>query len=409
MVVALWDIGAAALVALPATFRIAWDWRWHKALSRGACPMDRPHRAVSPRAASAAPPTSDAAVTLIVCTHNDLEMLQSNWAFWRGQQFPDHWSVEWLVVDDGSQDGTLEWLTALEANDDQLTVVHHAKSKPGKKDALAAGIRAARHEMLVMTDADCRPQPFWAASMAQSLTAQETPEDHSADGPLRLDVSLGICLPDGGPALLGFDAIRVAFQYSGEALTNRPYMGVGRNIAYHRSAWEKVGGFDAHADLASGDDDLFVQDAVRSQLRIGMVQPPSAAALNRVLPASDWNDGWQRKQRHLSTANRYSRGTRRILALDAVLDPLIIAAAVAAPLGLLHKFVWIPVAAMTLAAGVRAFTLSLFSQVWGKDAFPWWQCLLWGPIRWMLLATATVRNAFTSSPTWTQRAPTSRS
>ncbi|MCH1575756.1 MAG: glycosyltransferase [Flavobacteriales bacterium] len=406
---ALWDIGAAAMAALPAAFRIAWDWRWHRALSRGALPLETPHPAVSPPAPSAVPRNPNTGVTLIVCAHNDLAMLQSNWAFWRGQQFPDHWSVEWLVVDDGSQDGTREWLTGLEAQDAQLTVVHHDKTRPGKKDALAAGIRAAQHEVLVMTDADCRPQPFWAASMAQSLTAQKPLERPSAPRPLKLDMALGICLPDGGPALLGFDAVRVAFQYSGEALLNRPYMGVGRNIAYHRSAWEKVGGFDAHADLASGDDDLFVQDAVRSQLRIGMVQPPNEAALNRVLPASDWKDGWQRKRRHLSTAGRYRRGTRRILGLDALLDLLIVAAAVAAPLGLLHKFVWIPVAAMTLAAVVRAFTLSLFSQVWGKDAFPWWQCLLWGPIRWMLLATATVRNAFTSSPTWTQRAPTSRS
>lgn len=408
--VALWDIGAAALSALPATLRIAWDWRWHKALQRsnttGALPH---HTASSAGLEEPSDPPPSVAVTLIVCTHNDLAALQSNWPHWRGQQFPAHWSVEWLVVDDGSSDGTLDWLRAQEAQDAHLTAVHHAKSRPGKKDALATGIRAAQHDILVMTDADCRPQPQWAMAMAQPLTTPVPTSLHRDNGPGGMDVALGVCLPDGGPRLLYFDAIRVAFQYAGEAMLHRPYMGVGRNIAYRRAAWEEIGGFDAHADLASGDDDLFVQDAVQAQLRIGMVHPPSSTATIGVLPAADWKDGWQRKRRHLSTASRYGRGTRRSLGLDALLDPMIIAAAIAAPLGLLHKLGWIPIAAMTLAAVVRAFTLSLFSQEWGKEAFPWWQCLLWGPIRWSLLAIATVQNAFTSSPTWTQRAPTSRS
>ena len=402
---ALWNIGAAVLTALPAICRIAWDLKWHGALQRES----QVHKtaptppAVSTPPAGIRPPGLDG-ITLIVCSHNDLALLQSNWDLWRGQQFPDHWSAEWLVVDDGSEDGTAEWLAPLAANDAQLTVVRHSKTRPGKKDALAAGIMAARHECLVLTDADCKPQPHWARDMVEALTA-ETAEN----APHRWDIALGVCLPDGGPALLTFDALRVAFQYAGEAAAGRPYMGVGRNIAYRRSAWESLGGFDAHADLASGDDDLFVQDAVHAGMQIRLVYPSHASASNHVLPSPDWKDGWLRKRRHLTTAGRYGWGTWCLLGLDAILDPLIVAAAVASPLGLLHKHVWIPMVAMALAAAVRAFTLSEFSKVWSKKAFPWWRCFLWGPVRWSLLVIATVRNVFTSSPTWTQRAPTSRS
>ncbi|MCH1576432.1 MAG: glycosyltransferase, partial [Flavobacteriales bacterium] len=366
----LWDTGTAVLTALPAALRMAWDWRLHRALRKASARAQAPPSAAPLTAADAEKkgPVQPVGVTLIVCTHNDLPALQSNWPHWRGQQFPALWSVEWLVVNDGSHDGTREWLTALAAEDPDITVVHHPKSKSGKKDALAAGIRAAQHEVLVMTDADCTPGPKWAMAMAQALLATSPDEQPTESPPCGLDIALGVCLPDGGPKLLYFDAIRVAFQYTGEALIGRPYMGVGRNIAYHRAAWEKVGGFDAHADLASGDDDLFVQAAAASGLRISMVFPSSGIDINRALPAPHWREGWRRKRRHLSTASRYNQVSRLMLEVDALLDPLILAAAVAAPLGLLHKFVWIPVAAMTLAAVVRAFTLSLFSQVWGKDA-----------------------------------------
>ncbi len=402
---ALWNIGAAALTAIPAVCRIAWDLNEHLALQRrAAAPDDGKPTLRTPPPANGDSPMGFDGITLIVCTHNDLEMLQSNWSLWRGQQFPTHWPVEWLVVDDGSEDGTADWLAPLAEEDAHLTVVRHTKKRPGKKDALSAGIGAARHEFLVLTDSDCAPQPHWAADMALALTG-----DTGKGNPTGCDIALGVCLPLGGPDLLTFDALRVAFQYAGEAAAGRPYMGVGRSMAYRRSAWKRLSGFDAHADLASGDDDLFVQAAVQSGFQASLVYPSSKSATNHVLPSPNWKDGWKRKQRHLTTAGRYSWGTRCLLGADALLDPLIMALAIAAPLGLLHKFIWIPMMAMTLAAAVRAFTLSLFSKVWDKDAFPWWKCLLWGPVRWSLLATATVKNLFTSSPTWTQRAPTSRS
>ena len=399
---ALWNIGAAALSALPAIVRIAWDLRWYSALQGHArLPMDETHLAERAPASHG--------VTLIVCTHNDLTALSAMWAAWRGQRFPEGWSAEWLVVDDGSTDGTAAWLQAQPAAPD-LTILHHTKSAPGKKQALAAGIRAARYDTLILTDADCTPAPQWAWSLASALAQKESASDTpGTPATPRWDVVLGTCLPDGGPPLLAFDALRVALQYNGEATIGAPYMGVGRSIAYRRSTWEACGGFEGHADLSSGDDDLFVQDALRAGFKVGPGPRPSMATQVQSQPAPNARDGWIRKRRHLSTSGRYSGRARARLALDAALDPLVLFAALSAPFGLLHRHVWIPAVLLALASTVRAFTLSSFSRWWGDGAFPMWQCMWWGPIRWTLLALATVQNAFTSSPTWTQRAPTRRS
>ncbi len=42
-------------------------------------------------------------------------------------------------------------------------------------------------------------------------------------------------------------------------------MGVGRNLAYHKSEFYKTNGFIKHIHIRSGDDDLFIQEASSSK------------------------------------------------------------------------------------------------------------------------------------------------
>lgn len=374
------------LASVPAILRMAWDVK----LS-----IEWRRRSVT---ASDGGPAEDRCATLVLCTHNDLDALRSIWPLWRGQRFPEGWQVQWVVVNDGSTDGTREWLEGrCMANGKRLTVVHHDKQVAGKKAALAAGILAAEHDRLIFTDADCIPSPDWAANMAAGLGAPDAP-------PL---VLLGFSLPAGGPAILAFDALRIAWQYGSEAAAGRPYMGVGRNLAYRKSHWLRTGGFNSHANLASGDDDLFVQDAIRSGATCVPVSAPLEATCP-TRPAVSLADGLQRKRRHLSVVSHYGVGHRRRLLADAALDPAVAAAALAGAAGLLHSGGWIPAAAAGLALTLRAATLSTFARDLHQPRFAGIRALWLGSVRWGLLGVATLSN-FTSSPTWTQRAPTRRS
>lgn len=42
------------------------------------------------------------------------------------------------------------------------------------------------------------------------------------------------------------------------ALAGNPYMGIGRNLAYRKSLYEKHKGFADHLQLQRGEDDLFI-------------------------------------------------------------------------------------------------------------------------------------------------------
>ena len=56
------------------------------------------------------------------------------------------------------------------------------------------------------------------------------------------------------------DTTYIAMQYLAMAIKGRPYMGVGRNMAYRKSLFFERKGFASHLNLASGDDDLFVNE-----------------------------------------------------------------------------------------------------------------------------------------------------
>jgi len=67
-------------------------------------------------------------------------------------------AFEIICVDDGSQDGSLETLKALSANDSRLVVIEFRRNF-GQTAALAAGLRFARGEVVVTLDADRQNDP----------------------------------------------------------------------------------------------------------------------------------------------------------------------------------------------------------------------------------------------------------
>lgn len=95
---------------------------------------------------------SNPAFTLIVPAYNEegaiLETIQSLRTF-----LTDAGPYELLVVNDGSTDRTREILEQAAEADPEVTVVHHSRNS-GYGSALKSGVRRARGEYIVITDAD---------------------------------------------------------------------------------------------------------------------------------------------------------------------------------------------------------------------------------------------------------------
>jgi len=67
--------------------------------------------------------------------------------------------IEFLFIDDGSTDSSMQILNELHNKDPQVRVVQFRRNY-GKSAALALGFKEARGEFIVTLDADLQDEPF---------------------------------------------------------------------------------------------------------------------------------------------------------------------------------------------------------------------------------------------------------
>nr|WP_262903423.1 glycosyltransferase [Hymenobacter psoromatis] len=273
----------------------------------------RPFARRPPEAAADAPGPDTEPVSIIVCAHNELDNLRELIPVLLRQDYPP--GFELVLVDDRSQDDTYLFTQQLSqyypGRFRLVTVTHTPAGFASKKYALTLGIKAARHAHLLFTDADCRPVgPDWLRLMQRGFQASLPHR-----GGVGADIVLGYSGYAERPGLLNrlirYDTLLTAAQYLGLAWAGRPYMGVGRNLAYTRGTFQSTKGFASHMRRLSGDDDLLVQDAVALGARAAVVADAPAHTLSQ--PAETWAAWWRQKRRHLSAGSRYRAADRRRL------------------------------------------------------------------------------------------------
>ncbi|MCH8319261.1 MAG: hypothetical protein IIA88_12350 [Bacteroidetes bacterium] len=119
-------------------------------------------------------------------------------------------------------------------------------------------------------------------------------------------------------SLIRYETLYTAIQYLSFALINKPYMGVGRNLAYKKELFLKHGGFASHKQITGGDDDLFVNSAWRMEHGTGHRAPYSnvAISINKESqtiskPKENIYQWFIQKKRHLA-AGKYYKTTDKI-------------------------------------------------------------------------------------------------
>jgi glycosyltransferase involved in cell wall biosynthesis len=233
-------------------------------------------------------------VSVVICAKNEAENIKKYLPVVMDQVYPKY---EVIVVDDGSTDGTQEILAEYEDRYENLLsfrIEVHEVRHGGKKQAIMHGISLAKHEWIVVTDADCCPgSNRWLIQMARPL-------GESAD------IVLGVSpYFSGGNWLKLFfraESLFVALQYLNFALSGLPYMGVGRNMAYKKKVFEKHD-LEKHWDLLSGDDDLFINEMADSNHIEICANMDAYTYSEGPESVGQW---FRQKIRHYSTGYRYN-------------------------------------------------------------------------------------------------------
>lgn len=246
-------------------------------------------------------------VSVIICARNEALNLERNLPLVLNQDYPE---FEVIVVDDCSEDNTEIILKDLEKKYSRLRVTNikkDAKFTHGKKLALTIGIKAASHEWLLLTDADCSPgSEKWISGMQKNFSKGTS-------------IVLGYGAYRKEKSLINnyirFDTFFIALQYFGFAMAGRPYMGIGRNLAYRKSLFFENKGFASHRKLASGDDDLFINQVASPE----NTKVEFSTGTHTFSEAKKTIRSWiQQKKRHLTTGLSYNLGTKTLLAGELI-------------------------------------------------------------------------------------------
>ena len=246
------------------------------------------------------------AVSVIVCAHNEYDNLQDYLSILLEQDYPCY---EVIVVDDSSEDGSdllLERWSRQYGNLYHTFVPRGARVLSNKKLALTIGIKAAHHDYLLLTDADCRPESkHWIREMMKGFSNEQT------------ELVLGFSPYFEKKGLLnhiiGYDTLFNGLQYMGMARAGKPYMGVGRNLAYKRETFFSVGGFKGLLGNRAGDDDLFV-NRIANAANTVVVNTPNSIVWS--VPKTTWREWFHQKRRHLSVSPQYRTKSKIQLTLE---------------------------------------------------------------------------------------------
>ncbi|MGX7668185.1 glycosyltransferase [Flavobacterium pedocola] len=234
-------------------------------------------------------------ISVIVCAKNEAENVKEFIPILAEQNYPD---FEIVLIDDASSDDTLEIFEAFERQYPNIRLVKVQNNEAfwgNKKFALTLGIKAASKEYLLFTDADCYPtSKDWITNMSSQFTMHKT-----------IVLGYGAYEKIKGSFLnkiIRFETMLTATQYFSWAKMGKPYMGVGRNLAYKREEFFRVNGFIEHMTVRSGDDDLFINQAAKGSNTTYCYTPESFTVSE---PKKTWKSWFNQKRRHVSTAKLY--------------------------------------------------------------------------------------------------------
>jgi len=198
------------------------------------------------------PPGGSRPVSVIVAVRDGGEILPE---LLDALAHQDHSVFEVVVVDDGSNDRSSDLVSDWRDGDPRFRLVENPVDRSGKKGAVSTGIGEARHDLIALTDADCRPGRGWLSAVARAHG--ESAAIVVGYGPYSREKSIL-------NSLIRYETFATAMMTAGAIGLGYPYMAVGRNLSYPKEVAVKLHTRARGQVLLSGDDDLFVQEASHS-------------------------------------------------------------------------------------------------------------------------------------------------
>jgi cellulose synthase/poly-beta-1,6-N-acetylglucosamine synthase-like glycosyltransferase len=252
---------------------------------------------------------SEVGISIIISVKNEEKNIKTNVNSLKNLEYQED-NFEVIFVDDHSEDDTSQNIKDSIKDHQNFKLILLSKAEAGgKRNALKKGIEKTRFEYILITDADCRPDPKWLKAYSKKFS-------------LEYDFLFGIAPFEQDNSQINkiacYENLRnsiLTFAFAGLGI---PYSAAARNFGFTKYAFETVGGYSKTKQAISGDDDLLLREAVKNRMKISTVTDTSSYVYSQT--EKTFKDYLKQKARHTQTSFHYLTKHRLLLGFWHILN-----------------------------------------------------------------------------------------
>ena len=301
-------------------------------------------------------------ISIIITARNEAQNLRENLAYILNQDYPN---FEVVVVNNASTDSTPDVLDSFLCSYPNLyatfiPIGSHAINN--KKLALTVGVKAANHNILLFTEPDTKPlSNKWVYEYAKAFNRGK-------------DIVLGACQLEIDKSFFKkyilFDNLFSGIKYTSMALANKPYMGIGRNMAFRKNLFFDNKGFSSILNMEDGEDNIFVNKIATKENTAIALSPESMVVSNVVDGISTWRNI---KTKYLTTRKHYTGNTAKLLSFETfsryAFYTLFVALSVKGILSSINAIVFFAILLFSTRYFVQLIVINKNSKVYNAGSF----------------------------------------
>ncbi|MDO8898060.1 MAG: glycosyltransferase [Bacteroidales bacterium] len=237
-------------------------------------------------------------VSILVAVRNEESNIANLIQNLSKQYYPSD-KIQIIIADDHSEDTTISEINKAHNAFPELNLIHFPANGTGKKSALSEALELAEGDMVLVTDADCKPGPFWVSQMVACYREEKA---KLILGPVLFDPANTIF-----EKIQALEFISLMGSTAGAAGIGLPMMGNSANMGFDRKAVVNAGGFNANKIFSSGDDVFLLMNIIKNYGRKSVRFVFSEQAIVSTKPLSNMSAFLSQRLRWVSKSSGYKR------------------------------------------------------------------------------------------------------